>query len=216
MVPSGILLLSTAQMHSPVAAPLVGIWGIRQRLWLRPQGGSQFGEGPRYDVQVAVHRPQLRQDVTDICFQTRRSSRWGAGRWGGSRVFSTLLSAPCGPARGAALLRALDRRQPLSLIRPEARRGGRGAARQPVKEARGSLRGGGNDRVEACAPCGAGAGKGSGKRLLQQRGQHRGTRRKRRGFTGGGGGRQGSGGGAWLLRREEQGGRRLGVQGTGL
>lgn len=215
-MPSGILLLSTAQMHCPVAAPLVGIWGIWQGLWLRPQGRGQFGECPRYDVQVAVHRPQLRQDVPDIGFQTRRGSGWGAGRWGVSRVLGTLLSARCAPARGAAPLGALDRSQPLSLIHPEARRGGRRAARQPVKEARGSLRGGGYDRVEARAPRGTGAGKGSGKRLLQQRGQHRGTRRKRRGFTGGGGGRQGSGGGAWLLRREEQGGRRLGVQGTGL
>lgn len=201
-----------------VPAALVGIRGIRRGLGLGSQGRGQFGEGPRYDVQVAVHRPQLHQDVPDIGFQARRGGGLGAGRRGDALVLCALLPARCARARGAAPFRARGWRRPLLLIPPDARRGGRGAARQPVKEARGSLWRGGDHRVEAGAPRGARAKRcrGCGKRWGQQRGQHGGAGRKRLGLAGGGGGRQGGGGGAGLLRREEQGGGRLGVQGTGL
>lgn len=197
---------------------LVGIRSVRRGLGLRSQGRGQFGEGPRYDVQVAVHRPQLHQDVPDIGFQARRDGGRGAGRQGGALVLCALLPARCTRARGAAPFRALGRRRPLPLIPAEAWRGSRGAARLPVKEARGSLWRGGDHRVEASAPRGAGARRRRGcrKRWGQQWGQHGGARRKRLGLAGGGGGRQGGGGGARLLRREEQGGRRLRVQGTGL
>lgn len=104
-------------MHSCRAAPSLGIWGIRRGLRLRPQGRGQFGEGPRDDVQVTVHCPQLHQDVPNIGFQTGGGSRPGAGLWGGAQVLSALLPASCARARGAGP-------GPISLIPAGAGRGG--------------------------------------------------------------------------------------------
>lgn len=207
-------LYCAARIHSPGAAPSVAIPGIRLRLRLRPQGRGQFREGPRYDVQVAIHRPQLHQDVPDAGFQGRGGGGGGpgAGRRGSARVLRALLPACCARARGAGS-------RPITLIPADAGRGGRGAAGQPVDEARSSLRGGGDHRVEAGAPGGArargGRRRGGGERR-QQRGQNRGPRGERLGLAGRRGRRKRGGGGAWVLGGEEQGGRRLGVQGAGL
>lgn len=134
-------LLSMARMHGPRAAPLVGVWGIVRGLGLRPQGRGQFGEGPRYGVQMAVHRPQLHQDVPNIGFQAGRGGP-GAGWRGGTRV---LVPARCARARGAAPLGTLGGGQPLLFIPSDARGGGRGTAGQPVDQARTSVRRGGDN-----------------------------------------------------------------------
>ena len=94
-------LYCVARMHSRGAAPSLGIWGIGRGLRLRPQGGGQFGEGPRDDIQVTVHCPQLHQDVPNIGFQTGRGGRPGAGLRGGAQDLSALLPARCARARGA-------------------------------------------------------------------------------------------------------------------
>lgn len=80
-------------MHSQVPAVLVVICPIRQGLGLGPQGRGQFGEGLRYDAQMAVHGPQLHQDVPNIGFQARRGSGdgRGSGRQGGHRILCALL-----------------------------------------------------------------------------------------------------------------------------
>lgn len=92
-MPSGAPFLSVVQMHSRVPAALVVTRPIRQGLGLGPQGRGQFGEGLSYDVQVAVHGPQLHQDVPNIGFQARRGrgDRRGGGRQGGPRILCTLL-----------------------------------------------------------------------------------------------------------------------------
>lgn len=87
-------------------------------LGLRSQGGGQFGESPGYDVQVAVHCPQLYQDVADIRFQAHGGSRRGASArlWGGTQLPSALIPA-CHPwARCAAVIRVLAPQLPLSSL----------------------------------------------------------------------------------------------------
>lgn len=156
------------KLPNPVSASAsVGIPGLGQGLWRRPQGRGEFGEGPRYDVQVAVHGPQLHQDVPDAGFQTGGRGRPGAERWGGSGGLGALLPACCSRMRGGC--------GPLPLIPTDAGRGGHAAAGQPVAKARGSVGGGDDDRVEACASRGTrdggrgGSSGGGGRR--QQRGQ---------------------------------------------
>lgn len=92
-MPSGTPLLHVVQMHSRVPAALVVIHPIRRGLGLGPQGRGQFGEGLRYDIQVAIHGPQLHQDVPDIGFQARRGGGdgRGGGRQGGPRILCALL-----------------------------------------------------------------------------------------------------------------------------
>lgn len=196
----------------------VGIRGVRQGLRWGPQGRGQFGEGPRYDVQVAVHGPQLHQDVPDAGFQAGGRGGPRAGLRGGSRGLpGALLPARCPGARDAAPLGPQGGRRPLALVPADSRRGGRGAAGQPVAKARGRVRGGDNDGVEACASGGAGAGRRGGRGgRWQQRGQHGGAWGEGLGLAGGGGRRQCGRRGAGLLGGQEQGGRRLGVQSTGL
>lgn len=105
---------------------------------------------------MAVHRPQFHQYVPDIGLQAGNGGGRRAGRRGGARVLRALLLARCARALGAARVLTLAGR-PLPLIPADAGRGGRGAAWQPVNEAWGSLRGGGDHRVEARAARGAGA-----------------------------------------------------------
>lgn len=85
MVPSAFLCFERSK------PPLIGIWCFRHRLGPGYQRRGQFSEGLRYDVQVAIHCPQLHQNVPNIGLQGGSSGWRDTGGWGGSTILSMII-----------------------------------------------------------------------------------------------------------------------------
>lgn len=154
MVPSASLCFGRSK------TPSIGIWCFRHRLGRGYQRRGQFSEGLRYDVQVTVHCPKLYQDVPNIGLQGGSGGCRGTGRWRDFRILSVITPGRAWVLTVAPLgswSRGQHRLWPLTILALDTRRGGRGAAGQPVNKVGCGLWGGGDDGVEPRVPRDAGA-----------------------------------------------------------